>query len=118
MTDQIFNRVISVTRPVRTFSADTGLTVTEEPIADQQPASIQWYSTSSSRAKDYPAPSDSDAPVNSWKIFVNLPLGTIKKGDKITDDLGDTYQVDAPYHTGIFYQLMCRDYTPYVANDA
>jgi hypothetical protein len=107
-----FPRLITITRAGTEFTDADGLHATETPVAADVPADIQFKTSSSLRPTDFPAPTNSDAPVNVWKIFCQLPLGTIKKADKVTDDLGETYQVDAPAHNGIMYELICRDYKP------
>lgn len=107
-----FWRKITITRASMASSDEDGLHATEVTVAANVPADIQFKTSSSMAGKDFPAPTNSDAPINIWKIYCDLPLGTVKKADKVTDDLGDTYQVDAPWHNGIQYELICRDYTP------
>lgn len=47
----------------------------------------------------------------SWSIWACLPLGTVERLDKLVDDLGVVYIVDAPYHNSEFYELAASVYS-------
>jgi hypothetical protein len=108
----IFWRTIQITRVASEYTDADGLHSTEVAVASDVPADIQWKTSAPTKPVGYPAATNTDAPMNVWRIFCQLPLGTVKKGDKIVDDLGEAYQVDAAWHNGIMYELISRDYQP------
>lgn len=109
----IYPRTVTVTRV--TYGTDTGggTQAKETTIMTSVPASIQLKRDKGSNVPSFPAPSNTDAAVPTWKIIIpSVALGVIKKADKITDDQGVTYEVDAPYWNSLGFQGECRLYKP------
>lgn len=75
-------------------------------------ASIQLKRNRSERAAAYPAATNSDDAMPTWSIYFKAAVGTVLKGDKITDETGITYIVEAPYWNSLGYALEARIYAP------
>jgi hypothetical protein len=111
MSGFLYPRVIAVTRPTAAPSAGDagylGLQQTSETtIATGIRASIQFDSHGARPVSDVPADSSGRS---LWKVFIPLSAGiangTIQKNDILTDDLGNRYQVEAPYWNSLGWNL-------------
>lgn len=107
----IYPRVISILRP----AAQTGFgalppsgagLAAETAIASGLPASIQQKSTGARPDAGVPA----DATNRSfWRVLIPLgalALGSVQRGDIVVDDLGQRYQVTAPYWNSLGHNLL------------
>jgi hypothetical protein len=110
MASLTYPRTIRVSR-VGYANNGGGLEPVDTQILVGVPASIQMKRKGSS-ASAIPVSSASNSVVSAWIVFFTAPIGTVQKGDKVTDDLEQTYEVETPYHTGFGYQCECRIYKP------
>lgn len=106
----IYPRSVVVTRPTQpTGIGAVGYSAvqvsTEIPVASNIPANIQMF-------KDKPNSTlPADAGKTMWKIMIPLSavaLGVIQTRDIITDDLGQRYQVHAPYWNSLGHNCLCE----------
>lgn len=107
----MYPRTVAISRPVSVANVGAqaygGLVASNETsIATGLSASIQLKKQQAS--KDYPdLPGDSGH--TQWRIFVQgAALGLISVRDIVTDDLGQRYQVMAPYWNSLGYNLFCE----------
>lgn len=47
-----------------------------------------------------------------WLILFEGDKDLVRKSDKITDDLGEVYQVEAPYWNSLGWNVTARNYHP------
>lgn len=114
MANFLYPRTISISRTVYSSTAGGGLEPSANTIATGIAASIQLKRLKPlmTGAMGLPAASAANPGMSEWMIMFNLALGSVNKGDKITDDLGQTYEVEAPYWNSLGYQCECRIYKP------
>lgn len=110
MTSFLYPRTVSITRP----GTQTGVGVqpyggetpgTETPVANGLPASIQLERAKGKTDADLPG----DAARTFWRVFIpaaSAARGLIDTRDIVTDDLGQRYQVTAPYWNSLGHSLM------------
>lgn len=106
----LYNRTISISRLAKVqTSGDAGylgpVETNETVIFSSIPASIEYSSRGKRPVAEVPADTE-DRTI--WYIFTPanaLALGAVLVRDIITDDLGDRYQVDAPYWSTLGYEL-------------
>lgn len=108
----IYPRIVSVSRP----NAETGVGFTgysglskqdETPVVSDLRASIQLKKQGG--APEAKLPGDV-AKKQFWVIFIRAAaLGTIKKHDIITDDLGIRYQVNGCYWNSLGYNILAEE---------
>lgn len=82
-------------------------TANETPIASGLPASIQMNKIRGRPEAGLPGDGDK----STWRIFIPASaaaLGLILVRDVITDDLGQRYQVVAPYWASLGHTLTCE----------
>ncbi|ACR29148.1 Hypothetical protein bglu_1g20420 [Burkholderia glumae BGR1] len=99
----MYPRTISISRQAVSTAGGLKPYSGADPVAEQVlfsglPASIQQTSTSAKPDANLPA----DARSRSiWRVFMPLsagvPAGAVLRGDIVTDDAGQRYQVWAPY---------------------
>jgi hypothetical protein len=105
----LYPRTIAITRP----TGETGIgavgyggetPVSEVPVASGLAASIQFDKDKGASDAKLPG----DARKTFWKVLIPrsaAALGLIAQWDIITDDLGQRYQVYAPYWNSLGYAL-------------
>ena len=109
----LYPRTVSISRPG--VQAGVGaqpygglVPASETSIATGLPASIQT-TVKAYRNNEESLPSD--AGITMWSIFVPrtaAALGLIAVRDVITDDLGQRYQVIAPYYNSLGHKLLVK----------
>lgn len=80
----------------------------EQAIATGLPASIQHKSTGARPEAGLPADA---ANRTLWRVFIplgGLTLGAVQRGDIVVDDLGQRYQVTAPYWNSLGHNLLAE----------
>lgn len=105
----LYPRTISVTRPTAQASVGRvgygGATAsTETSVASGIQASIQFDNQRTNQEINLPG----NAGVSYWRVLIPLsqaPIGLVQTRDIITDDLGQRYQVTAPYWNSLGYNL-------------
>jgi hypothetical protein len=115
MSNFIYPRTIKIMRSSYIKTPADGLRQQEITVAQGIPASIQLKRNRSQTAISFQGPTNADDAMPTWKIFTQpgrLANGTILKGDKITDELGENYIVEGPYWNSLGYSLEARYYTP------
>ena len=109
----LYPRIISITRPISTSGIgeipyQALQPNNETPVVSNIRASIQYDSTADRMKSKLPG----DAYVGMrWKIFTRLkdiPRGTVKDNDVVTDDEGIRYQVSAAYWNSLGCNLKCE----------
>ena len=113
MGNLVFPRTITIARAAYSNTGD-GLEPVDTVLATNVPATIQLKSVRPlvNNASPLPAGSASNPGMGTWMIVFKGALGLVKKGDKITDDLSVTYEVDAPWWEAYGYECECRVYKP------
>ncbi len=106
----LYPRLITITRP----NPDTGVgaqsyggvqEANEQVVMADVPARIQIDQQGVASPAKLPA----DAMRESvWKILFVLPLGTVDTGDIITDEIGNRFQVVAPYWGPLVTTCRCQ----------
>lgn len=115
MPNFMYPRTISIKRASFGQNSTDGLNQGETvvvPAVPGLPASIQLKRNRSSTTILSPGHTNADDSMPTWKIFFKAANGLVKKGDKITDDLGISYIVEGPYWNSLGYGLEARVYTP------
>lgn len=115
MPDLVYPRKISITRAQMTNTPADGFHQSEIPVLTDVPASIQLAADRSAGARVSPGPTDSNDAVPVWNIFIPAgaaELGVVRLGDKVVDDTGMAYRVEAPYWNILGYRLSARLYNP------
>lgn len=108
----LYPRTVSVTRPAAQVGVGTlpygGMVkVNETAVVAGLPASIQMNKVRGMPEADLPA----DAGKTHWRVFIPgsaAALGVIAVRDVLTDDLGQRYQVIAPYWNSLGHTLLCE----------
>lgn len=111
----IYPRVVQITRTNIAHTAQDGLNQTETVVAANVPASIQLAADRSASTRITPGPTNTNDAQPTWKIYIPLTAlanGTIQKADKVTDDLGVVYTVEAPYWNSLGYAIEVRNMHP------
>lgn len=106
----MYPRTITITRPAVTSSVGAigyqGLDPTNETtIQSGVPANIQRAENVRQLYENLPG---DVARGSVWRIFFNLPNGTVLDRDIITDDLNVRYQVMASYWNSMGYKAICE----------
>ena len=111
MTGFMYPRTIAITRPNTAPTAGDagylGLQATAETaVVSNVTASIQFDSAGSAPLPNVPGDTVGRT---LWKILIpasaGIANGTIQKNDVATDDLGQRYQISAPYWTPLGWTL-------------
>jgi len=105
----LYPRTISISRPTQPTGVGAvgyggELPATETAVASGVAASIQQKK----EGRPPPAGLPGDARMTLWRIFFNLPNGTVADRDIIADDLGIRYQVQAAYWNSLGYNCLCE----------
>lgn len=108
----LYPRTITITRAAYKTDSDEGLHQGEAKVLGPVPANIQLKRDRAAQPISYPAPTNSTVATPTWVIFFQGPNGAVEKGDKILDDLGRSYEVDAPYWNSLGYAVEARGFTP------
>lgn len=108
----IYPRSFTASRASEVFTAQDGLHSVALVIVSNVPCSIQLKRTKGHSPVAFPAGTNTEAGMNTWRILCKLPLGTIMKGDEIVDDLGIRYEVISPYWNALGYNMEARLYLP------
>jgi hypothetical protein len=108
----LYPRTVTVSRPQNQIGVGSmpygGLVTTNETVvARGLPASIQMNKARGKTDANLPA----DAGKTVWHVFIPAaaaPLGQILVRDVLTDELGQRYQVVAPYWNSLGHTLTCE----------
>jgi len=113
MGNLIYPRTINVSRTTY-VNTGNGLEPSDTSVLVGVPASIQMKRVKPllNSAAVIPVATSTNPSMSDWIVFFKVAIGSVQKGDKITDDLGQTYEVETPYYTGMGYQCECRIYKP------
>lgn len=116
MPNVIYPRTVTITRAQATYTDADGLTNADVTVAQNVDCSIQIKRETAHPSLMFPVASDTDASVPFWVGFIpaytGLTAAAVKKGDKVTDDLGNDYQVESAYPNFLGLQLSLRAYKP------
>lgn len=111
----LYPRVVSISRPIITAPTDVG-NVGENAVSSPADYDVVASGLRASIQLDRqgqrnPVGLPTDAAYKPvWKIFIPLPdaaLGSIFANDVVTDDIGNQYQVFAPYWDSLGFNLRC-----------
>lgn len=108
----LFPRTIRVSRVQEVFTTQEGLHQAEVTLFSNIRANIQLKSDKGAHPMGFPSRTNSETSMTTWNIFFDLPLGSVNKSDKITDDAGQTYEVTGNYWNSLGYNCECRIYIP------
>lgn len=110
----LLNRTVTIVRGDRDFDDNEGVITNETVIAENIQASIQLRSSSPSLTKNYPqgARTTVAAALNTWNIHCAVDKAQVKKRDKVTDDEGREFEVEAVQWGIPWTLLVCRDFAP------
>lgn len=114
MPNFIYPRTITATRAATVKTAQDGLHQAEVPViaAPGLDAAIQLKRARPVGPVAQGGPTQSADEIPEWLILFKGPRDLIQKGDKIIDDLGIAYQVEAPYWNSLGWNLTARLYHP------
>lgn len=89
-----------------------GLHQTEVPVISGIAASIQMKRARPVGPPAMPGPTQSADAVPEWLILFKGSRDLVKKEDKIVDDTGNAYAVEAPYWNSLGWNITARNYHP------
>ena len=112
MLSFIYPRTITITRAEIVQTAGDGLHETEVVVASNIAASIQMKRARPVGPPVRIGPTQSADAQPEWLILFAGPRDLIRKSDKITDDQGEAYQVEAPYWNSFGWNVTARNYNP------
>lgn len=112
MGNFLYPRTITITRNLMVQTPADGLHETEVEIAKDIAASIQLKRQRPTDPHSFPAATQSADTVPEWLILFKGDRDLVMKADKITDDLGVSYQVEAPYWNSLGWNIVARVYHP------
>ena len=109
MSNFIYPRIISVSRPTQTSGIGAlpyqALSSANQTVLFTDLAASIQHRGSNQLKSGLPADANSG---NQWTILFNLPDGSVWERDIITDDLGKRYQVSTAYWNSLGYQCECE----------
>lgn len=112
MPNFVYPRVISIFRTSIVKTIADGLHEEEVTIAEGIDASIQLKRARPVSPAIHPGPTQSADSVPEWIILFRGDRDLVEKSDKIVDDLGVAYMVEAPYWNSLGWNLEARLYHP------
>ncbi len=112
MPSFLYPRTITITRAQFAKTTADGLHEDEIVVAAGIDASIQMKRARPVGPPVRIGPTQSADAQPEWLILFEGPKDLVRKSDKITDDLGETYQVEAPYWNSLGWNLTARNYNP------
>ena len=112
MPSFIYPRTITITRVDIVKTTADGLHEQEVFVAVDLPASIQMKRARPVGPPVRMGPTQSADAQPEWLILFEGDKDLVQKSDKITDDLGEVYQVEAPYWNSLGWNVTARNYHP------
>lgn len=111
-TNFMYPRTINITRNAMVQSDGEGLHQSEVKVMSDVAASIQLKRARPIGPAAFPGPTQAADAIPEWLILFKGVLGVVEKGDKITDDTGIEYFIEAPYWNSLGYNVTARLYHP------
>lgn len=112
MPNFIYPRTITITRAAFSKTTADGLHQTATPVISGLDASIQEKRARPVNPIVFPGPTQAADSVPEWLILFAGDRDLVRKGDKITDDLNNTYIVESPYWNSFGWNVTARSYHP------
>jgi hypothetical protein len=112
MPSFLYPRTITITRVEIVKTIADGLHEQEVVVAAGLDASIQMKRARPVGPPIKMGPTQSADAQPEWIILFAGPSTLVRKSDKITDELGATYQVEAPYWNSMGWNVTARNYNP------
>lgn len=109
----LYPRTCSITRVQNIHTVQDGFHASEVSVATNVPCNVQLKRDMGFQVPHaFPSSSNTDSPQPLWVCYVRLKIGTVQKMDKLVDDQGMEYQIEAVYWSPLGTQIEMREYKP------
>lgn len=109
----LFPNTANITRVQNVFNTQDGLHSEEVPVVYNLPCTIQLKRDMGFQVPHaFPASSNTDSPQPLWVMVCRTSNGLIEKMDKVTNENGMQFQIEAVYWSPLMTSIEMREYKP------